>query len=129
MAFVRTKTIYKEHQKFEKITTEWSITKRQTELSLYVLRFGIIHMLLLEHREKAIHRLGDILFSGAFLDGVIRYEMMIFHHCFGFGDLGLKKPKNIQSRLQNLQIEESVFLLLYDKLLTRYRCFWKRTWR
>ena len=119
MSFVRKKTIVQEHQRFETITMEWSIQKRQKGLSFYVLRFGIVHMLLLQHQQKAIHRLGDILFSGAFLDWCYQIRNDEFSPLLLIWRvLGLDAAQKIyKESIQNMYIEESRYFAVVRQVV------------
>ena len=68
MPYLRKKSMSSIHQRFESLTEGWNYDQRQTPLSDYLLKFGVLHMMMLDHHLQAAERLGDILFSGAYLD-------------------------------------------------------------
>ena len=65
---VRKKTVTRFHHFWCDATDDWEIHHPKTSHFLYVLLYGIQHMLMTNQKERTRKKLGDIMFTGALLD-------------------------------------------------------------
>lgn len=112
MIRVRTKTITRLHQLWCQETDDWMIHHPKTSHFLYVLLYGIHHMLLIDQNERARKKLGDIMYTGALLD---------WHYSRNYDDcsqvlflwraIGLEAAREeYQKAIHDIQIEDVAHL-------------------
>lgn len=68
MLRVRKKTIKRLHLFWCHATEDWNIDHPKSSHYLYVLIFGLHHMIMVDQKERARKKLGDLMFTGALLD-------------------------------------------------------------
>ena len=74
MPKVRHSSIVHVHEVFAQSTETWTIEHADTALSMYVMLYGLEHMLLLEQSERARRQLGNLMYTGALLDWYYRLK-------------------------------------------------------
>ena len=74
MPKLRHSSIERTHEMFARSTEYWSIEHADATLSMYVMLYGLEHMLLLNQPDRARRQLGDLMYTGALLDWYYRLK-------------------------------------------------------
>lgn len=74
MPKLRNSSIERTHEMFARSTEHWSIEHADATLSMYVMLYGLEHMLLLKQSDRARRQLGALMYTGALLDWYYRLK-------------------------------------------------------
>ena len=74
MPKLRQSSIVQTHEMFARSTENWSIEHAEAALSMYVMLYGLEHMLLLKQPDRARCQLGNVMYTGALLDWYYRLK-------------------------------------------------------
>jgi tetratricopeptide (TPR) repeat protein len=74
MPKLRHSSIERTHEMFARSTEHWRIEHADAALSMYVMLYGLEHMLLLHQPDRARRQLGELMYTGALLDWYYRIK-------------------------------------------------------
>jgi tetratricopeptide (TPR) repeat protein len=119
MIRVRKKTVQRLHSLWCNATEDWKIDDPKSSHYLYVLLFGIHHMLTIHQKEKARAKLGDLMFTGALLDW---YYVQNDDDCspvlFLWRVLGLEHAKKqYRNAIQDVNLKDVSFLYVLRQVV------------